>query len=179
MCIGCIGRHITLLLGWRHYDVKFQNTVVVCSGLTSLSTIFHSYYDGVWLQQGAQCSLHSAASLKYHAPGTWHLLLLPIYSIHWYALSFEDYHQLTWYHQQPHYPVTGSTSPSSTPVSLSAKWEAASRFFNDFGMSWPGSETVTTCSLVRTLYRLELPGPVNFKMSYAIIKYGKEYYIIK
>ena len=38
--------------------------VVVCSGLTSLSTIFQSYHDGVWLRQGAQCSL------KYHAPDT-------------------------------------------------------------------------------------------------------------
>ena len=26
-------------------------------GLTSLSTIFQSYHDGVWLRQGAQCSL--------------------------------------------------------------------------------------------------------------------------
>ena len=31
--------------------------VVVCSGLTSLLTIFQSYHDGVWLRQGAQCSL--------------------------------------------------------------------------------------------------------------------------
>ena len=31
--------------------------VVVCSVLTSLSTIFQSYHDGVWLRQGAQCSL--------------------------------------------------------------------------------------------------------------------------
>ena len=31
--------------------------VMVCSGLTSLSTIFQSYHDGVWLRQGAQCSL--------------------------------------------------------------------------------------------------------------------------
>ena len=31
--------------------------VVVCSGLASLSTIFQSYHDGVWLPQGAQCSL--------------------------------------------------------------------------------------------------------------------------
>ena len=31
--------------------------VVVCSGFTSLSTIFQSYHDGVWLRQGAQCSL--------------------------------------------------------------------------------------------------------------------------
>ena len=30
---------------------------VVCSGLTSLSTFFQSYHDGVWLGQGAQCSL--------------------------------------------------------------------------------------------------------------------------
>ena len=29
----------------------------VYSGLTSLSTIFQSYHDGVWLRQGAQCSL--------------------------------------------------------------------------------------------------------------------------
>ena len=31
--------------------------VVVCSGLTSLSTIFQLYHDGVWLRRGAQCSL--------------------------------------------------------------------------------------------------------------------------
>ena len=31
--------------------------VCVYSGLTSLSTIFQSYHDGVWLRQGAQCSL--------------------------------------------------------------------------------------------------------------------------
>ena len=31
--------------------------VVVCSGLTSLSTSFQSYHDGVWLRQDAQCSL--------------------------------------------------------------------------------------------------------------------------
>ena len=34
-----------------------QSIVVVCSGLTSLSTIFQSYHDGVWLRQRAQCSL--------------------------------------------------------------------------------------------------------------------------
>ena len=44
------------------YDENDQCTehipcVVVCSGLTSLSTIFLSYHDGVWLRQGAQCSL--------------------------------------------------------------------------------------------------------------------------
>ena len=37
-------------------DLDIQN-FFVCSGLTSLSTIFQSYHDGVWLRQGAQCSL--------------------------------------------------------------------------------------------------------------------------
>ena len=31
--------------------------VVVCLGLTSLSTILQSYHEGVWLRQEAQCSL--------------------------------------------------------------------------------------------------------------------------
>ena len=34
-----------------------QLVVVVCSGLTSLSTVFQSYHEGVWLRQGVQCSL--------------------------------------------------------------------------------------------------------------------------
>ena len=38
-------------------DGPNTDVVVVCSGLRSLSTIFHSHYDGVWLRQGAQCSL--------------------------------------------------------------------------------------------------------------------------
>ena len=46
--------------------------VVVVSGLTSLSTNFQSYHDGVWLRQGRELSAHfySAASLKYHVPDT-------------------------------------------------------------------------------------------------------------
>ena len=35
----------------------YTHIVVVCSDLISLSTIFPSYHDGVWLRQGAQCSL--------------------------------------------------------------------------------------------------------------------------
>ena len=38
----------------------------------SLPTIIRSYCDGVWMWQGAQCSLRSAASLKYHTPDNWH-----------------------------------------------------------------------------------------------------------
>ena len=44
--------------------------VCVCSGLTSLSTIFQSYHDGVWLRQGFNAHFYSAASLKYHVPDT-------------------------------------------------------------------------------------------------------------
>ena len=39
------------------YNAHIPCVVIVCSGLTSLSTIFQSYHDGVWLRQGAQCSL--------------------------------------------------------------------------------------------------------------------------
>ena len=39
------------------YNEHIPCVVVVCSGLTSLSTIFQSYHDVVLLQQGAQCSL--------------------------------------------------------------------------------------------------------------------------
>ena len=39
-------------------------------GLMSLSTIFQSYRYGVWMWQGAQCSLLECASLKYHALDT-------------------------------------------------------------------------------------------------------------
>ena len=51
------------LVGW----------LVGCSGLTSLSTIFRSYHDRVWLRQGAlNTHFYSAASLWCHAPDTWH-----------------------------------------------------------------------------------------------------------
>ena len=49
-----------------------RKIVDVVSGLTSLSTIFQSYHDGVWLRQGRELNGHfySAASLNYHAPDT-------------------------------------------------------------------------------------------------------------
>ena len=39
------------------YNEYIPCVVVICSGLMSLSTIFQSYHDGVWLRQAAQCSL--------------------------------------------------------------------------------------------------------------------------
>ena len=62
--------------------------VFVCVGLTSLST----YHDGVWLRQGAQCSLLLCCDVEVSCP-----------------------RHLTRYHTQPHYPDTASTSPSSSP----------------------------------------------------------------
>ena len=65
-----------LSLRWAHsHFVGFVMSrliclsLFICSGLTSLSTIFH---DSVWMRQGAQCSVLCAASLTYHAPDTWH-----------------------------------------------------------------------------------------------------------
>ena len=66
--------------------------VVVCSGLTSLSTIFQSYHDGVWLRQGAKCSR----------------LLCCVTEESWPR-------HLTWYHTLSHYPDTAWSSPSSSP----------------------------------------------------------------
>ena len=58
----------------RKLEGLVRKIVVVVSGLTSPSTIFQSYHDGVWLRQGMELNAHfySAASLKYHAPDTWH-----------------------------------------------------------------------------------------------------------
>ena len=42
--------------------------VVVCSGLTSLSTNFQSYHDVVWLRHGAQCSLSLCCVTEVSSP---------------------------------------------------------------------------------------------------------------
>ena len=59
-------------LGSKLEGLVIKIVVVVVSGLTSLSTMFQSYHDGVCLRQGRELNAHfySAASLKYHAPGT-------------------------------------------------------------------------------------------------------------
>ena len=70
------------------YNGKIPCVVVICSGLTLLSTIFQSHHDGVWLQQGAQCSLLLCCATEVSCP-----------------------RHLTQYHMQSHYPDTASTSP--------------------------------------------------------------------
>ena len=49
--------HSFIQLGQMCSYVGVCVCVCVYSGLTSFSTIFQSYHDGVWLRQGAQCSL--------------------------------------------------------------------------------------------------------------------------
>ena len=46
---------------WKHVC----EYVVVCSGLSSLLTIFQSYHDGFWLRQGAQCSTWNNIGPRY------------------------------------------------------------------------------------------------------------------
>ena len=46
--------------------------VVVCSGLTLLSTIFQSYYKVSGCDRELNAHFYCVVSLKYHAPDTWH-----------------------------------------------------------------------------------------------------------
>ena len=85
------------------------------SGLTSLSTIFQSYHDGVWLRQGAQCSLLYCCLTEVSCP-----------------------RHLTWYHTQSHYPDTGSTSPNSTPYVWVPSEEQLVQFFTTLVCRSPG-----------------------------------------
>ena len=87
-------------LSWtKHVDQTSAHPLYCCCscccclfGLTSLSTIFQSYHDGVWLRQGAQCSLLLCCVIEVSCP-----------------------RHFTWYHTQQLYPDTASTSPSSSP----------------------------------------------------------------
>ena len=52
-----VDRRHTATTSYKMETGPDKTKVCVYSGLTSLSTIFQSYHDGVWLRQGAQCSL--------------------------------------------------------------------------------------------------------------------------
>ena len=57
----------------EHFGIKifgFSVVVVICSGLTSLSTIVQSYHDSACCDRELNAHFYSAASLKYHAPAT-------------------------------------------------------------------------------------------------------------
>ena len=71
-------------------------------GLTSLSTIFQSYRDGVWIWQGAQCSLLECCLTDISCPDT-----------------------LTRYSTQSYYTDTELTSSSSIFLMLSAKQKSS------------------------------------------------------
>ena len=117
--------------GVRIFRKFTVNIIVVCSGLTLLSTNFQSYQDGVWLRQGAQCWLSDAASLKYHAPDAWH--------------DTTPSHLIVTL-------VTGSTSPSAT------QWVGVP-FLTTLVCPGPGSNRDLLFLRADTL-PTELPAPV-------------------
>ena len=94
-------------------------------------TIFQSYHDGVWLRQGAHCSLLQCCLTEVTWPNTLDMIL------HQVTLSRHWVDQFLLY-----------------PVNLSAKRGAASTISNDFGMSRPGIESMTSRYPERTLYLL-------------------------
>ena len=47
-------------------------------GYTSLSTIFQLYYDGVWIWQGAQCSLLECCLAEISHPGHFDMIFHPV-----------------------------------------------------------------------------------------------------
>ena len=47
-------------------------------GLTSLSTIFQSYRDGVWMWQGAQCSLLECCLTEISRPRHFDMIFHPV-----------------------------------------------------------------------------------------------------
>ena len=128
-------RNADCLVMWTH-NRKNNIVVVVCSCLTSLSTIFQTYHDVVWLRHGAHYAhFYSAASLKYHAPDTWHdatpshiilTLGLPVL-----ALPFK-----TWV----------PSEERLVPLLTTLVWRG------------PESKPVTSHSLEQTLYLLSYPG---------------------
>ena len=52
-------------------------------GLTSLSTIFQSYCDGVWMWQGAQCSLLECCLIEISCPRHFDMIFHPV-TLYWH-----------------------------------------------------------------------------------------------
>ena len=90
-------------------NITYNLSLFVCSSLTSLSTFFQSYHGVVWLRHA---HFYSPASLKCHAPDTWH-------------------------DTKPSHIIL--TSPSSTPVSLSSRGRATSTILTTLVCHSPGS----------------------------------------
>ena len=69
------GHSQTNTLEWSHGTNTASAFSVCClfySGFTSLSTIFQSYRDGVWMWQGAQCSFLECCRTEISRPDTRH-----------------------------------------------------------------------------------------------------------
>ena len=81
-------------LNWRLLEqsridshlVMMYKILFVCLfdlGLTSLSTIFQSYRDGVWIWQGAQCSLLECCLTEISCPRHFDMIFHPV-TLYWH-----------------------------------------------------------------------------------------------
>ena len=65
-----IQRGLVVLIFIHSRSLLFEgNALLKCvySGLMPLSSVFQSYHDGVWLQQGAQCGLGGSHFYTYNS----------------------------------------------------------------------------------------------------------------
>ena len=92
----------TTQLGGSHFihsrSLLFEgNASLKCvySGLTTLSTVFQTYHDGVWLLQGAQCGLGGSHFYTYNSGFpcaficlSFMLMAMDSYSVHVFNLYY-------------------------------------------------------------------------------------------
>ena len=81
---------LTRLAGKHNYVVWYWSWLFkhggICLfdlGLTSLSTIFQSYCDGVWMWQGAQCSLLECCLTEISRPRHFDMIFHPV-TLYWH-----------------------------------------------------------------------------------------------
>ena len=73
----------------RHLPTNLKFVCLFDLGLTSLSTIFQSYRDGVWMWQGAQCSLLECCLTEISSPRHFDMIFHPVtlYWLSWPVLA--------------------------------------------------------------------------------------------
>ena len=113
-------------------------------GLTSLSTIFQSYRDGVWMWQGAQCSLLECCLTEILCPRHFDMIFHPV-TLYWHWADQFRFLAL----------LSSCWAPSE---------RAASTIFKVFGMTRPGIEPATSRSqsgrsTTEPLCRYSVAGP--------------------
>ena len=72
-----LSRDLDCALGQGYVSVRLE-LFFFDLGLTSLSTIFQSYRDGVWMWQGAQCSLLECCLTEISCPRHFDMIFHPV-----------------------------------------------------------------------------------------------------